>query len=116
MTKNQELLKVIEENPGRELVLMYPSEGSEYSYTMGKASKIIIDEYVIDDADGRVWYRTQDEDELKEKLWNEIAGMTLGFGVKLTDDQEKHINEKVDAEVAKMNWKPAVVVYISSSY
>lgn len=115
MSKNQELLKVIEENPGSELVFMYPSEGSEYSYTMGKASKIIIDDYVIDDGDGRVWYRTQDEDELKEKLWNEIAGM-MGFEVKLTDDQEKIINEKVDEEVTKMNWKPAVVVYISSSY
>ena len=46
--KTQELIETLKNNPDRELIFLYPEDGSDNYYTLGYSSKIVIDEYYVE--------------------------------------------------------------------
>lgn len=90
MKKTKELKQIMSENPDRELIFMYPNEGSDHTYTMGHPSRILIDEYWVDEE--RVWLRGNDEDNLHDHIADRLADeMYTKFP--LSDKQEKIVND-----------------------
>lgn len=109
MNKTQELIEKMKENPDRELIFMYPDEGSDYSYTLGYPSKVLVDEYVT--IDERVWIKSDEDlaEELAEKIEDEL------FSYKdfpLNEEQEAVIDKKLEERMKEIKWKKAIVVYI----
>lgn len=98
------------ENPDRELIFMYPNEGSDHTFTMGELSNIIIDDYYVDDE--RVWLRNREEEELHDYIADRLADDRY-TKFPLSDEQEKIINDQAKIEIEKLEWKEAIVVYIN---
>ncbi|MCQ6282826.1 hypothetical protein [Bacillus sp. EB600] len=110
MDKTKELIEKLKENPDRELIFMYPDEGSDYSYTMGYPSQIIVDEYWVDDE--CVYLREKDGDELFDKLADDMFDELFPNQKYATDEQNKIIDEKTEQKIKELEWKKAIVVYI----
>lgn len=109
MDKTKELIKIIQDNPERELIFMYPEEGSEHSFTLGHPSQILIDEYWTDN--GRAWLRYEDECEIEEHYGENIA-CDLYKDFPLTDEQEKNVDQKTKEFVDSQEWEKCICVYI----
>ncbi|MCK1999888.1 hypothetical protein MZM54_00640 [[Brevibacterium] frigoritolerans] len=110
MKKTKEIIELLKLNPDCELIFMYPEEGSDYAYTLGYPDKIMVDEYVT--IDDRVWIKEHDIDGLRKKLGEEIFYSLYKDGTSLTEAQETEIEEKVEKEIAEMQWEKAIVVFI----
>ena len=110
MNKSKELKEIIQSNPERELIFMYPDETSDYSYTLGKPSKIIVDEYTS--TDERVWIRYQDEDEMFHHFAENIADDFYMEGFPLSEEKVVEIENKAQEQISKIDWKRAIIVYI----
>ena len=109
MNKTKELIEAIGKYPERELIFMYPNEGSDHSYTMGYPTKIIVDEYAIDDE--RVWFRNEDEGEMNDYYGDNIAD-DLFKKFPLTEDQDKVVDGNLEVFIDDMDWKECIAVYI----
>ena len=101
------LLKLINENPELEIVLMVDSEigGYDYSYYMGEWGTAQIDEYHC--SDERIYFKKDDFEELIDK-W-------------IDDNYEKYpkapdelLEEMAIAEIDNLEWTKAIVVIIDS--
>ena len=109
--KTQELIKILKEKPDRELIFMYPEEGSDHPYTMGYPTQILVDEYYVDDE--RVYIYNPDIDELIDKVADNIFDDMYPKQSYATDEQNKEILKKAEKEVESYDWKKAIIVYIS---
>jgi len=110
MKKTQELIKILNENSDRELIFMYPDEGSDHSYTMGYPSQILIDEYWVDDE--RVWLKHDNEDEIFDHYADNFFDELYPKEKFANDEQEKVINEKTKEFIDSQDWKKCICVYI----
>lgn len=113
MGNSKMLTKFLNEHPDRELVFMYPEENSDHYYTMGRTGRILVDEYVV--TDERVWIREQDEDELLERIIDNISDNYWTVDtLQLSDELIKQIEEEAKLEVDSLVWKKGLIVYISN--
>lgn len=109
MRKTKELIETLKQHPDRELIFMYPEEGSDHFYTMGYPTKVMVDEYWIDDE--RVWLRYEDKGEMSDQ-YGEILADDLYQDFPLTDEQEKIVDKKLEEFIKGRDWKKCVCVYI----
>ncbi|MDF2854212.1 MAG: hypothetical protein K0Q87_63 [Neobacillus sp.] len=109
MDKTLEVIEKLKDYPDRELIFMYPEEGSDHYYTLGQPSKVLVDEYVT--IDGTV-YLKGDED-VAETLADGIADELFSYeNFPLSEEQNKEVDEKLEKVIAELDWKKAIVVYI----
>lgn len=111
MNKTEELIQTINKFPDRKLIFLYPEEGSDHYYTLGYPSKIIVDEYWIDD--DRVWLKNEDYDEYFDAFADNIFYELYPNERFANDEQSKVIDEKTKQEIENIEWKKAIVVYIN---
>lgn len=110
INKTQELIDILKSNPDRKLIFLYPDEGSDYPYTLGYPTKILIDEYTT--IDERVWLRFENEDELFDEIADEVFE-ELYPDVQCADDkQAANIDAITKSRIDQLNWIEAIVVYI----
>lgn len=109
--KTKELIKILEENPDRKLIFMYPDECSDHSYTLGYPTKIVVDEYWTDDE--RVWLREEDVDELYDDYSDKIFDDLYPNEKCASEEQEKVLEEKTNEFINSQDWKKCICVYIS---
>lgn len=110
MNNTQKLNQFMQDNPDREVIFMYPEEGSDHYYTLGKPSKVELDEFVV--TDEKVWFKS-DEDSLREDVADIVADDLFSYkDFPLSEEQEKQVDIKADEIIGKMEWKEAIVVYI----
>lgn len=107
--KTKELINILKENPDRELIFMYPEEGSDDHYTMGYPSRILVDEYWIDDE--RVWLKLDHEDDILYRYGEKIAD-ELYTEFPLSDEENKIVDAKLNEFVEKIEWKKCICVYL----
>lgn len=113
MNKTEELIKTLKENLDRELIFLYPDEGTEYAYTLGYPSKILIDEYWVDDDIGRVWLRHDNEEEMFDHYSDNIFDELYPNESYTDEKQEKVIDKKTKEFIDSLEWKKCICVYIS---
>lgn len=110
MNKTQELITIINANPDRELIFMYPEEGSDHPYTMGHPRKMLVDEYWVDD--DKVWLRYENEDEIFDH-YADFVFDELFPNEKFTNvEQDKIVIEKTKELIESQEWKKCICVYI----
>ncbi|WP_405101741.1 hypothetical protein [Oceanobacillus sp. FSL H7-0719] len=110
MDKTKELIQTIEDNPDRELIFLYPNEGSDDYYTLGHPSRIVVDEYWI--GGDRVWLKYDDEIEIFEHYADNFFDDLYPDVNYATDEQSKIIDEKTKEFLDRQNWKKCICVYI----
>lgn len=110
MNKTQELIEIMKANPDRELIFMYPEEGSDHAYTMGHAGSILIDEYWVDD--DRMWLKHEDYDELFDDYADDFFHEMHPSSKIVSDEEEKVINQKTKEFIEIQEWKKCICVYI----
>ena len=101
----KELMQLIQENPGLEIVPMVEFEvcgSDDFHWWMGSWGKCKVDEYWSDDE--RIYFKFEDEGSLVEKEidyghWNE----------EMTDDE---IREAAEKKVNGYNWVKCICVRI----
>jgi hypothetical protein len=108
-SKTKELLQLLRDHPDRELIFMYPEEGSDHYYTLGQPKRIMLDEYTI--VDDIVWFRVDNQDELFDYIADEIAGRHFNE-FPLSDEQNEWVNQQARKRIDQLEWKKAIVVYI----
>lgn len=113
MSMTKELIELLKEYPNHELIFMYPDEGSDHSYTIGKPSLILVDEYWIDD--DRAWLRDRDEDAMFDHYADNIFDELFPTGHIANEELIKIIDEKTEEFIEKQNWKKCICVYIQPS-
>lgn len=113
MSKEQTLFMLLQEHPNREIIFMYPSDDcSDYPYTRGSISRILIDEYVT--INDRVWLRGWDEDELFNYTCDEIFDELFpNIKTILHREEEEAIELEACKRIDSLNWKEAIIIYIS---
>lgn len=109
LNKTQKLIELLNEFPDRELIFMYPDEGSDHHYTLGYPSKILIDDYVT--IDERVWLRNEDEDELFDDIADNIADESCNKFSR-NEEQSVKINAQTKQKIRVLGWKKAIIAYI----
>lgn len=110
MNKTNELIATLNKHPMHELIFLYPNEGSDHPYTMGHPSKIIVDEYWVDDE--RIWLRYEDEDEMFDHFGDNIFCDLYPNEPYANDEQIKVIDRKMKEFINSQNWKKCICVYI----
>ncbi|SFA55527.1 hypothetical protein SAMN05192569_10635 [Parageobacillus thermantarcticus] len=108
-SKTKELLQLLQDHPDRELIFMYPEEGSDHYYTLGQPKRIILDEYTI--VDDTVWFRFDNQDELFDHIAEEIAERHFSE-FPLSEEQNEWVNQQAKKRIEQLEWKKAIVVYI----
>jgi hypothetical protein len=108
--KTKELRRIMMECPDRELIFMYPDEGSDWGYTMGEISRIFIDEYTV--YDDRVCIRA-DDDYLEETFYEQIAEDLFPWGHKMTEIDEAKVEWLLKERMEEIEWKKAIIVYLT---
>lgn len=109
MNKTYELVHALKEHPDRELVFMYPEEGSDHYYTFGQPSKVLVDEYAT--IDDRVWVKS--DEDLLDSMADEIADEMFSYQhFPLTEEQHSQVDKELNERVNNLNWKKAIIVYI----
>lgn len=102
--KAKHLFNLIKENPELEIMPMVNSEivvSDDWSYWVGSWGDAEVDEYWCNDE--RIYFRSQDEDELTENVMCDEIDENI-------DDKEA---ERLAEEIVKnYNWKKAIVVKI----
>lgn len=105
------LLKVMQEHPEREVVFLYPEEGSDDAYTRGYPSEILVTDYITYNDRILIWEKGDGYETLKEDVtdvvWEEVYG-----NQEMTKEMEDEMYKEVDTRVAKMDWIPAIIVYL----
>lgn len=97
MNKTNELRQKLKDYPEHELIFMYPDDNSDYPYTLGHPSSILVDEYCVEYE--RAWLRFDDWDELEDEIREALE----------TDNQEE-----IDNYINAMDWKKCICVRIQS--
>jgi argininosuccinate synthase len=100
------LLQLIKENPDLKIVPMVCQEvcaGDDFAYWMGKWGKAEIDEIYHEDE--RIYFRSIDEDELGDDIFNNLEEDNPHWS-------DSYLEEQTDKELSKINWKNAIVVKI----
>lgn len=113
MDNEQKLAKLIIENPKLNVKVMYPDEGSDHYYTLGKISKVEMDEYTVDDE--HVWFKN-DLDTLIERIEDDIMYEKFQNASKLSNEQWKLLDKLVEERLGFFTWEKVIVVYISATY
>lgn len=107
------LLKLVEENPERDIIPMVDGElcGGEYSYYLGEWRNPELDEVYTENE--RIYFRFEDEEELEniyfDRLWDEVYGSKL----RLTDEEEKELEKLVKEKIEGLPWEKVIVVKIT---
>ena len=102
------LLKLIQENPDLEIIPMVDSEivvNDDYCYWSGSWGNARVDEYWADDE--RIYFRSEDEEDLIESQLDDIFGTYDDF--KTNEELEEIAKENI----SNYNWKKVIVVKIN---
>lgn len=110
MKRSEQLAKLISMYPDHELIFMYPDEPSEYGYTMGHITKIIVDKYWVDDE--RVWLYYEDYDLILDQYRDWMFSHIYPNVNNLSDEQIEVIEKKTEEFVENQEWKSCICVYI----
>lgn len=110
--KTQELIEILKKNPDRELIFLYPEDGSDNYYTLGYPSKIVIDEYYVDDDAERVWLRENNAGEMFDHYADMIFDELYPNETSLNEEQEEIVNKKTEEFINGLNWKKCICVFI----
>jgi hypothetical protein len=110
--KTKELLQLLQDHPDREIIFMYPEEGSDHYYTLGCPSRIILDQYTT--IGDRVWFRLDNENELFDHIAEEIADSHFSE-FPLSNEQNEWVNQQTRKRIEQLAWKKAIVVFIEPS-
>ncbi|MEG0259439.1 MAG: hypothetical protein RR651_06155 [Lysinibacillus sp.] len=113
MSKKQELMDAITQNPERRLVVMYDSESgnSDYAYTLGKIQKVKVTEMTSYN-DERIYY-SDEYDDLFETIEDDVH--TELHGIKtVNNDEIAEIKRLAKVIIEKYKWEPVIVVYVGS--
>lgn len=108
--KTQELIKVLAENPDRELIFMYPEEGSGWYYTLGYPTNIILDEYTTHNE--RIWLKGENYDELFEDISDDVFNYLFPYQDYTDEEEDKLIESVTEERIEKLDWKKCICVYI----
>lgn len=108
LSNTDKLRKLMEEYPDREVVFLYPEEGTESYYTVGDTLKIELDEYV--DTGEQTWF-VSDYDDLFADMFSLVAYEWFSYDY-LDDQQINKVEKEAEERIEKMPWKKAIVVYI----
>ena len=103
-TPEEELRKLIVENPGLPLVPMCTEEcgNPDYGHTMCEFTSCRIDEWVVNPLDEeRILYRSQDFDDFRDE-----------YEASLTDGDFDL--EEVEAMWNELSWQKAIIVHIDA--
>lgn len=106
MKNIEELIRLKAENPELEIVPMVQSEvcaGDDFSCWMGSWGKAEIDEVYHEDE--RIYFRSYDEDEIEERIFNRLESGN-------PSSSDSFLDEKVEEELAKIEWVKVIVVKI----
>lgn len=104
------LLQLIQENPDLPIVPMVDYEiiaSDDYTYWTGSWGKAAIDEVYIDSE--RIYFKSTDEDLLADQFYDEIWDNVDQY----KDLSEHEIGVLAERRVEELNWKKAIVVYIT---
>lgn len=114
MKKQQEnitrLLELIKENPELEIVPMVDCEcvhHDGYAYWLGEWGTAEIDEYYSSDTDERIYFKSDDFEELVEKI---IGRLSEEYGNFMDEELELLAEDEVNG----LKWTKAIVVHINA--
>ncbi|MCA1021544.1 hypothetical protein [Halobacillus litoralis] len=110
MDKTKQLAETVQNYPDHKLIFMYPEEGSDYPYTMGYPSKVIVDEYWVDDE--RCWLRKEDEYEMFDHYADNKFDELFPNVQMTNDEQDKILEKETNKFIEKQDWKKCICVYI----
>lgn len=120
MNKNDninKLLKLIKENPELDIVPMVDGElgGDDYAYWLGDWGYAEIDDVHFGDC-GRVYFRSEDTEELVEKYCefiyeDEHPNITASTPLSLEEDSK--IEKKAERLVSNLDWETFITVKIN---
>lgn len=102
----KELIKLMQENPTLRVIPKVDSDivGDDgYSWWSGNFGRPDIEEIYAED--GRMYIKSDDEEELLEKI-------TEGFNTEL-DLSDEHIYKKAEEELNKLPWEKVITVRIT---
>ena len=112
LSNTEKLLKLMKENPDREIVFLYPEEGSDSYFTFGEPSTVKLDEYV-ETSDGRAWLSEDADEELLDNTVDSVDDELFHErNYPLTDEQYEKVEKEASNRIKKMDWKKVIVVYI----
>src|SRR6185312_9734508 len=108
-----ELIKLTQQYPDLEIVPMIDNDlgGDEYSYYMGKWGKPDIEEIYHEDE--RIYFRSDDEEELVEKKMDIIFDEEYVTHQYLNDEELKVVADRATKQVEELEWEKVIVVYIN---
>jgi len=112
MKMTKELTQALNDNPKRELIFLYPEDGSDHYYTVGSIAKIVVDDFTT--MDDTIWLRDIDEDELKDRIVDSISDR-YWESFPLSDELLLKIEEEANKLFNEIEWKNGIIVYIQPS-
>lgn len=111
MNKNiKELVELIEKHPDRKVIAMVEFEvvgSDDYYRWLGRIGKIKLEE--IYQSDERIYYKSNDWEELLEEIQDNIYIDKREDGI--TDDELERLAEE---EIDKLEWQKVIVVNIDT--
>lgn len=117
MNMNEKLFELLNKNPGVPIGVMYPSEKHcDYDYAWGEIREVKLNYiHVIDD---RIFYRDNDEEELREMMFDNIyeerfPEMYLANRGYLEDEELcESIEKVVDLLYNRLQWTKEITITV----
>lgn len=96
---------LIQQNPELPIVPMTAGElgGDDFAYWMGSWGNAAIDEVYHEDE--RIYFKSQDEDELEEQIFNRLESYNPAWS-------DTYLQEKTTEEYETIKWKKVITVKI----
>lgn len=111
MNKNiKELVELIEKHPDRKVIAMVKFEvvgSDDFSRWLGHIGKIGLEEIYY--SDERVYYKSNDWDELLEEIQDNIYIDKREYGI--TDEELERLAEE---EINKLEWQKVIIINIDN--
>lgn len=103
--KVQKMIQLIQKNPSLRILPMVDGElgGADFSYYAGSFINVEIDEVYY--SDERIYFKSFDEEELEEGLFNKLEGDNPSWS-------DSYLDEQAKVEVASLGWEKVIVVKI----
>lgn len=111
MTKREMLAYALANHPNHELIFMYSDESSDHAYTLGEATSVRVDEYT--QVEERVYFMNGDYEELKDEIEEAIWDTKFNSKNNLSEEEKVEMSRLTKAELAKLEWKSAIIVHVN---
>lgn len=111
--KVEKLVRLLQENPTLDVVPMVNNEvcaGDDFAYWMGSWESVRVDE--VCHIGERVYFRSIDEDELRDSRGELIYIDEYEYLGEFTDEMEKEVDKKALDYVNGLNWEKVIVIMI----